>query len=361
MTRIRAVFCLSLLAFGLRAQPPMVERWGQWELTLPGPAEGNPFLEHRFGAEFHFGHRSVKVDGFYDGDGRYVVRFMPDETGVWSYSTQSDVLALEGRTGRFTATTPGAGNHGPVGVSGTIHFAYADGSAYYPIGTTCYAWNKNEPQFYPFPRSAEGVNDYSRFDPAFFRHLEQRIKDLQELGLEADLILFHPYDRWGYQSMSAETDDRYLRYTIARLASFRNVWWSLANEYDFMKAKQTSDWDRFFRIVTESDPYSHLRSIHHSGPMYDPSKPWVTHLSVQSSEMEKAAVWLQEFKKPVIYDECKYEPRRDVSRSPRHPVVEQGRRAARRESGAHRVPAAHSRRERHGRTESAGSLLPVGG
>ena len=33
----------------------------------------------------------------------------------------------------------------------------------------------------------------------------------------------------------AAVDDRYLRYVVARLAAYRNVWWSLANEYDFRK------------------------------------------------------------------------------------------------------------------------------
>src|SRR5262249_53510248 len=35
--------------------------------------------------------------------------------------------------------------------------------------------------------------------------------------------------------MPAAVDDRYVRYLVARLAAHRNVWWSLANEYDFMK------------------------------------------------------------------------------------------------------------------------------
>jgi hypothetical protein len=49
----------------------------------------------------------------------------------------------------------------------------------------------------------------------FFSHLEHRIADLRALGIEADLILFHPYDRWGYATMPAEADDRYLRSTSA--------------------------------------------------------------------------------------------------------------------------------------------------
>jgi hypothetical protein len=150
----------------------------------------------------------------------------------------------------------------------TFHFAYADGAPYFQVGTTCYAWthqaeelqeqtlktlaaapfnkmrmcvfpksytyNKNDPVNYPFARGGEGKFDLSRFDPANWRNLERRIGDLRKLGIEADIILFHPYDRWGFAEMDDATDDFYLRYAVARLAAYRNVWWSLANEYDFM-------------------------------------------------------------------------------------------------------------------------------
>ena len=58
-----------------------------------------------------------------------------------------------------------------------------------------------------------------------------------ELGIEADLIVMHPYDRWGFSMMSKEEDDLYWKYVIARFAAYRNVWWSLANEYDLMPQK----------------------------------------------------------------------------------------------------------------------------
>jgi len=79
---------------------------------------------------------------------------------------------------------------------------------------------------------------------------------MQKANIEADLILFHPYDAWGYKAMGAEADDFYLRYAIARLSAFRNVWWSIANEYDLVRSKTMSDWDRFFRITQAEDPYS---------------------------------------------------------------------------------------------------------
>jgi hypothetical protein len=107
--------------------------------------------------------------------------------------------------------------------------------------------------------------------------------------------------------MPPEVDDRYLRYVVARLAAFRNVWWSVANEWDLVKGKTVADWDRYFRILLESDPYGRLRSIHHSRPMYDPTKPWVSHVSIQSDDFAKIPEWRANFRKPLVFDECKYE------------------------------------------------------
>ena len=70
----------------------------------------------------------------------------------------------------------------------------------------------------------------------------------------ADLILFHPYDgvpleasegHWGFDCLGGHdplrygpaNDEHYLRYAVARLASFSNVWWSLANEWDLIACK----------------------------------------------------------------------------------------------------------------------------
>ena len=97
-----------------------------------------------------------------------------------------------------------------------------------------YIFNKNEPVYDLFAKKADGSWDFTRYDVAFFRHLEQRVAQLGALGIEADIILFHPYDRWGYAKMAHEQDYAYLRYVVARLAALRNVWWSMANEYDFM-------------------------------------------------------------------------------------------------------------------------------
>src|SRR6266849_4563040 len=99
------------------ASPTEVERWGRYEVVLKAPVSGNPFTDSTFRADFQFEHRTVTVDGFYDGDGTWRVRFMPDTIGEWSYVTHSPTPALNGVTGRFRCVSPSAGNHGPVSVS----------------------------------------------------------------------------------------------------------------------------------------------------------------------------------------------------------------------------------------------------
>ena len=325
--------------------PPLesIEQWSLFEASFTGPHDANPFSDVEFGAAFKQGGRSVRVTGFYDGDGVYRVRFMPEAVGEWSYRTDSNCRQLDGHTGSFTAQAPSAGNHGPVRVEDMYHFRYADSSSYRELGTTCYAWvnqreelqdltlqtlgaapfnklrmlvlpkwmvyNRSEPLLYPFAGTGPHDWDFTRLNPAYFQLLEQRIGQLQELGIQADVILFHPYDydHWGFDRMGAENDDRYLRYVLARLAAYRNVWWSLANEWDFVKSKDVDDWERFGLIVKEQDPYSHLCSIHNGAKLFDHTRPWITHVSLQKDQPEDAPKYLDQYRKPVIYDECRYE------------------------------------------------------
>ncbi len=125
----------------LRAeQAAPVEQWDIFEVALNGPADGNPFVDVTFSARFTMGDVSKEVTGFYDGDGVYRLRFMPDQTGQWHYETKSNRAELDGRSGALNVIKPSPKNHGPVRVANTFHFAYADGTPFKQIGTTSYAW-----------------------------------------------------------------------------------------------------------------------------------------------------------------------------------------------------------------------------
>ena len=322
------------------------EQWGVAELAIDGPSHGNPFVDVELSAYFtdDQGH-GTSVGGFYDGAGVYRIRFQAPHAGTWTYVTTSTARSLDGLRGTFEAAPPRPGNHGPVGVADRFHFAYRDGTRFVPAGTTCYAWthqpqalqvrtlaalagspfrklrmcvfpksylfNTNEPDRYPFARDREGNWDFTRFDPGFFRHLERRIEQLTGLGIETDLILFHPYDRWGFSEMSPAADDRYLRYLVRRLGAHRAVWWSLANEYDLLSWKTAEDWERLAEVIRGNDHVGHLTSIHNCFGFYDHARPWITHCSIQRTDVyrtaENTTQWREAYGKPVVIDECGYE------------------------------------------------------
>lgn len=340
-----------------------MERWDMLELAFTGKADGNPFVDYEIKGVFSCDKEEKTVEGFYDGGGIYKIRFMPSFEGRYEYRVFGSFSDKE-YEGDFTVGKPSGNNHGPVRVKNEFHFAYDDGTPYYSLGTTCYVWhlmsealkkktllslessgfnkirfcvfpkhycyNTADPECFPFegtPMNAtlvtkenvfgfdphtEGNNwDFERFVPEYFRNIENCISELCRLGIEADIILFHPYDRWGFSVMDNETDMRYLKYAIARFSAYRNVWWSLANEYDYMREKTVEHWDEIGNYIMANDPYGHLRSIHNGSVIYDHTKSWITHCSIQRCDIYKTAEYAddyrQKYRKPVVLDEIAYE------------------------------------------------------
>ena len=340
-----------------------VEKWEMIEVVCQGKSDGNPFVKYSITGHFRSKNENERVDGFYDGDGIYKVRFMPSFEENYTFEIEGNFA--EGKmTGEFVVLPATGNNHGPVRVANTFHFAYEDGTAHYSVGTTCYVWelqseelqektlktlensgfnkirfcifpkhydyNLTEPASYPYVGkpmdssvlSKENFQEYvgnpkgnewdlEMFNVKHFRHLDKSIEALKAINIEADLIVMHPYDRWGFSLMSKEQDDLYWKYVIARFSAYRNVWWSLANEYDLMPQKSIEDWERYAQIICQKDPYNHLRSIHNCRPFYDYTRPWITHCSMQRQEVYKTAEnvteWRQRYNKPIVLDEIVYE------------------------------------------------------
>jgi hypothetical protein len=349
-----------------------VERWEHYDITLSVPTvevKGNPF-DVQLNATFINGNDTLVVPGYYDGISPkgevWKVRFMPVTEGIWHYTTQSSIKSLNGKSGTLTCTPASEGNHGPVKVDSTgIHFCYADGTPYMPVGTTSYDWMhaSNDPAFstadpgltmqqqtlisleksgfnkirslltvqnfdrtYPEPDifpfvAIDGNNkdnakrwDWTRLNTRYFDHVEECTEGLLKLGIEQDLIMFHPYDdgRWGFDEMPREAGELLCRYVAARFGAYRNIWWSLANEYDLLRKQPLANWDAWTDALIANDPYHHLISIHSYTAQY--YKYWderYTHCSIQDQapveELGRPAIVLNIYKKPVIFDEVCYE------------------------------------------------------
>ena len=348
-TVLAGVGGLSLAAVGRRALgqsslrwKDTVEIWGMQEIVLSSDRiYGNPFADVNLHAAFSNGKYTIQVDGFHDGDGIWKIRFMPQHPGRWSFKTSSNDDKLNGISGKFAVHQASKDNHGPVHPAKTYHFSYTDGTPYFLLGTTSYNWlnreqalqdeslrtisksaftkwrfglfpkwyvyNRVEPIVFPFVRKADGTFDLDRFDPRFFANVEMRMGQLQHAGIEADVILFHPYDKWGFAKMDEAHNKNYLEYVVARLAAFRNVWWTMANEFDLMTDR---NWDLLTQVVHTADPYSHPLSTHPCARWYDYSKPYIDHATVQDGGAATARtgrIARQRYRKPVVMDEYGYE------------------------------------------------------
>ena len=223
-----------------------------------------------------------------------------------------------------------------------MHFEYEDGMPYYPFGTTVYAlahqpdplveetlctlkdnpfnkvrmcvfpknynYNKNEPPFYPFEKKQNGDWDVGRPCISFWKRFEHILQRLWELEIQVDLILFHPYDRWGFCRMTQADNLLYLNYLQCRLAAWPGLWWSLANEYDLNLSSRTmKEWEELEEAVASSDPWKHLLSVHNCFQPWDYSRPNITHISLQTKVITLLMPYRQLYQKPVILDECCYE------------------------------------------------------
>lgn len=312
------------------------------ELSFTGPPQ--PADPTALSVCFEQADEQLVVPGFWDGGTCYRVRFAPDRGGTWTWRTTSGEPLLDGLAGEVEAAEPAG--PGGVRVASTFHFAHRDGTPFRPVGTTVYNWLHQEdslfqrtpeeiaaagfnklrfmvfpqagnhiehfPALLPFARDDAGVWDVTRPTIAFFQRLDRAVAALLDHGVQADILVFNAYDngQFGLDRLTEEQDAAYLRYLVARLSAYPNVWWSLCNEYDLLE-RVDQRWDRVGQLLAALDPYQRLRSIHNWMDLYDHNQSWVTHASIQNgsatTEFGRASLYRDVYRKPVVLDEIKYE------------------------------------------------------
>ncbi|GBG06985.1 hypothetical protein PAT3040_01532 [Paenibacillus agaridevorans] len=315
-----------------------VERFGKFELQMTGREDDALFADSGLWAEFSKDDRHFVSEGFYDGEGRLLIRFMPDEEGDWSFRVNGASAPAGGYAGQFHCLPAGADNHGPVSVSNATLFAYADGKLYTPFGTLLEAWhvqdessrdrtirtlsaspfNKarmsvvpqaghagdGETDISPFALRPDGQPDGDCFEPAYFAKLEACVESLSRIGVEAELILFpSSMDLEGAIRLTAEQEERYIRYAVSRLAAYRNVWWTMADLGDGTRRREV-DWRAYFQTLRECDYGHHLCSIHGTPSAFDWGVPWLTHVSLRQEDVMLASDLTLQYEKPIVIDDC---------------------------------------------------------
>ena len=286
-----------------------VPRWEMHEFAARGRARvKNPFRDAAWVGEFISPSGKINVvDGFYDGDDTWRLRFTPNEEGAWSYLLRGEGVEILQR-GKLRCTAPQG--HGFIRISSEnpYAFAYEDGTPFLPMGDTCYGLYDDSPitpalraeylsarraQHFNFVRMTVGHSearaatnvaywawggtprqpDLESFNPVFFRGLDELFHDLKTRGMNIELILLNFYRRpfTDTNAWTAAREHLWLRYVTARYAAFNSIFlWTIANEYethpdgkyrldfpdDINWAKATA------RFIKTNDPCRHLVTIH---------------------------------------------------------------------------------------------------
>ncbi len=256
------------------------------------------------------------IPGFYDGKGRWKIRFAPDSPGKWVLKTYSKDPSLNGAKVIFQCVKNADPRvHGPLKVDPKHprHFVHADGTRFFHLGYECdwlWALDMNRadlPTLDPFldklaahgfncillnafaydtnwrpGKSApedlgppllfpwEGTNDkpdHGRFDLAYWHHYDRVIEAMNRRGIVAHIMIkvFNKHVRW--PAVGSPEEDQYIRWLIARYAAYPNVVWDFSKESFYEKNVQVKiGW---LQRMRQDDPYHRLLTLHDDDKLYD--------------------------------------------------------------------------------------------
>ncbi len=290
---------------------------GQYEVTelnFSGPQQSStdkPAEDISFYTEWQHesGTPKYKIYGFWDGDGKggtsgnvFKIRFTPTKIGKWTLvKTSSSNSQLNGAQEGTEVNCVKSSQHGFWEREG-IWFKRSDGSHQYMVGNVHYCMitsntaledvSKNKPYYnkirfflalHPqcpspikpfFSSSGSGSNagtDAVRPNPAYFKKADDIIRS----AAKDDMII----DLYMEGQQSAIRKDAYLRYCVARFASFPNVWMQTGVEWDeYMSASDTKKiGEKVQSYLPYSTPLSTISTHNWSSSL---NGPW-THANIQ--------------------------------------------------------------------------------
>lgn len=270
----------------------------------------NPFLEASLSGRFKSSTgKIIDLQGFYDGDNTWKLRFAPTETGIWTYELSGHGLEYAKKGKLNCINTPGP-LQGFIGIHPKYPYAFAssNGSAFFPMGDTSYGLFDDSPvttelrKAYIDQRRKDGFNfirmeighshlragkdnaywawggtvnepDMDRFNPAFFKMFDRLLIQMASKGMNVELILLNFYRQPFINSglWTAKREQQWLSYLLARYAAFNNVFmWTISNEYEthpngayHLDVPGDVDWAiQTGKFIKDKDPYHHPVTVH---------------------------------------------------------------------------------------------------
>ncbi len=358
--------CLFVFVFfNLSKSNPV---WSKYEISFESSVlYDNPVYDVRdFRVTFiaPSGRRSV-VRGFWDGGTEWKVRFLPDEVGLWNWSsdcTDKDNSGLHNKSGQFTCsenTLPddifrrGAVSH----ERGRYYLSHNDGTPFFWLA--CTAWNgvlkSNEAdwQYYLNQRKQNNYNviqivttewrgcdkntegltaiegtGYIRINPEFFRRIDSRIDQANAMGFVVSPVVLWALPAGAGRQLSPgytlPLDEAVLlaRYIVARYQG-NHVVWTLGGDgryYNEQEIKWKEIGRRVFNDIDHAPVTLHPHGSSFVGDLFD-SEEWYSVMGYQSSHSNGESVvnWIN--KGPVSEMWYKLKPMPYINMEPNYEEI----------------------------------------
>jgi hypothetical protein len=293
-----------------------IERFQSHDFVFPATAPGNPFDVEIAGEFSGPAGAHLRIPGFYDGDGRWIIRFAPNREGEWQLRTVSSLAALDGKTETGIRCDPNRSNenHGGLRVDPAhpYHFVYEDGTRYFLLGYEAdwlwgadmqdpdrrlmrklidqmasrgfnhvmvnlfawdtswskgreHAWDWGPAPVFPW----EGTNekpDHSRLNPQYFRIYDGMMSALRDKGIVAHIMLKVYNKMVNWPKPYSRDEERYFRYVTARYQAYSNLVWDFSKEAH--NERDLSLQARLLDLVRSNDAYHHLLTAHDDDVFY---------------------------------------------------------------------------------------------
>ncbi len=357
------VICLLCIA-GVVPAAGQVPVWDRFEATFQSAKSyANPLYDlQKFSVDFRSPSGVVRtINGFWDGDRAWKVRFCPDETGKWTYrSASSDTLntGLHAVEGSFECTA--SSNKLAIYQKGSIvhpkgsyYLSHADGSPFFY--TACTAWNgtlKSTDDEWEKYLSDRVANHYSAIqfvatqwrggdknseghvafegsgritiNPVYFRHLDKKIDAINRHGLVAAPVLL-----WALpQSTGRELSPGYYlpdmeaillaKYMVARYGG-NHVIWLLGGDGKFVNEYEQR-WKNIGRAVFGGGGHPGTVALHSMGQSWIgkayANEDWLDIIAYQTGHNSQPSTldWIN--KGPVATDWSKLPPKVMINMEP---------------------------------------------
>lgn len=268
-----------------------------------------------FGANFKNDEgKNTQIEGFYDGNNQFVLRFSASKIGNYSFETYSSNTELSGLKGQIKITQNTNPNlHGALTISrrNPQKLVYEDNTSVFALAFECdwlfaldydnktdipktkqliktikengfnqvvmnvYAYDvgwkidPNTPKeyFYGRPNYSvfEGTNeqpDFEKLNINFFKNFDRTINELNQNGINAHLMIYVWNKKVNWPAMYSKADNQYFDYVIKRYQAFPNIIWDVSKEaLDYGRCDIPYINERISRI-RQKDAFKRLITVH---------------------------------------------------------------------------------------------------